>query len=301
MIRFDYADPATLAEATALLLVHGDEASLMAGGTDLLVEIKEQLRRVRLVVDLKRIPGLDRLAVDADGALRFGALVTSRCLETDARVRSRWPGLHQAVTELGSIQVRHRATVVGNICRASPSADTLPPLIADGAALHLHGPAGDREVAMEDFFTGPGRTVLRPGEIVLQVRVPALAPRAGRAYIKHGRRKAMELATVGVATSLVLDAAGRVADVRIALGAVAATPIRARTAEGALRGERPGEALFAHAGALAAQESRPISNVRASASYRREMVGVLTRRALQQALERALPGGLGTPLAKVNA
>jgi aerobic carbon-monoxide dehydrogenase medium subunit len=300
VIRFDYADPTTLAEASGLLLAHrndrGDAASLMAGGTDLLVEIKEQLRRPRLVVDLKRIPGLDTLAIDADGALRFGALVTSRRLETDARVRESWPGLHQAVIELGSIQVRHRATVVGNICRASPSADTLPPLIADGAALHLHGPAGDREVAIEDFFAGPGRTVLKPGEIVLQVRVPALPQRAGRAYLKHGRRKAMELATVGVATNLTLDAEGRVAEVRIALGAVAATPMRARTAERALQGERPTEALLAQVGELAMQQSRPISNVRASASYRREMVGVLTRRALQQSIDRAL----GTPLAKVS-
>lgn len=288
MIRFDYADPTTLAEASALLLAHGDEASLMAGGTDLLVEIKEQLRRPRLVVDLKRIAGLDHLGVDADGALRFGALATSRRLETDARVRARWPGLHQAVVELGSIQVRERATVVGNICRASPSADTLPPLIADGAALHLHGPQGEREIAMEDFFTGPGRTRLLPGEIVLQVRVPPLPPRSGRAYIKHGRRKAMELATVGVAVSMTLDAAGRVADARIALGAVAATPMRALAAEAALRGERPSEAAFARAGELAMDASRPISNVRASAAYRREMVGVLTRRALGMALARAM-------------
>lgn len=288
MIRFDYADPCTLADARALLLAHGEAASLMAGGTDLLVEIKEQLRVPRLVVDLKRIAGLDTLQVDADGALRFGALVTARRLETDERVRARWPGLHQAVTELGSIQVRHRATVVGNICRASPSADTLPPLVADGAVLHVHGAGGDRPVAMEDFFTGPGRTVLKPGEIVLQLRVPALAPRSGRAYIKHGRRKAMELATVGVATSLTLDASGCVAQARIALGAVAPTPIRARRAEAALIGERPGDALWARAGEIAMDESRPIGNVRASAAYRREMVGVLTRRALQRACGMAL-------------
>ena len=287
MIRFDYADPTTLAEASALLLAHGDEACLMAGGTDLLVEIKEQVRRPRVVVDLKRIAGLDHLGIDADGALRFGALVTSRRIECDERVREQWPGLHQAVVELGSIQVRHRATVVGNICCASPSADTLPPLIADGATLHLHGTAGDREVAMEDFFTGPGRTVLRAGEIVLQVRVPPPTPGSGGAYIKHGRRKAMELATVGVAVSLALDEAGRVAQARIALGAVAATAMRARGAEAALRGEPPGDALFAHAGELAMAESRPISNVRASAAYRREMVGVLTRRALAMAFARA--------------
>lgn len=296
-MSFDYAAPQALDEASALLLAHGDLASLMAGGTDLLVEIKEQLRRPRLVVDLKRIVGLDQLTVDADGALRFGALVTARRIETDARVYRLWPGLHQSVVELGSIQVRHRATVVGNICRASPSADTLPPLVADGAALHLHGPEGEREVAMEDFFCGPGRTVLKPGEIVLQVRVPAPASRSGRAYIKHGRRKAMELATVGVACALALDDEGRISEARIALGAVAATPLRARAAEELLRAERPRDALFARAGELAMAVSRPISNVRASAAYRRDMVGVLTRRALALAWERAR----GTPLAGGSA
>jgi carbon-monoxide dehydrogenase medium subunit len=287
MFRFDYADPRTLAEASALLLAHGEAASLMAGGTDLLVEIKEQLRRPQWVVDLKRIAGLDHLVIDADGALRFGALVTARQLETDPRVRAGWPGLHQALVELGSIQVRHRATVAGNICRASPSADTLPPLIADGAALHLHGPAGDREVAMEDFFTGPGRTGVKPGEIVLQVRAPALPRRGGRAYIKHGRRKAMELATVGVAASVALDDAGHITQARIALGAVAPTPMRAHRAEARLIGERPTEALLAHAAQAAMAECRPIDNVRASATYRREMVGVLTCRALGQAVARA--------------
>jgi carbon-monoxide dehydrogenase medium subunit len=288
MIRFDYAAPATLEQASALLLARPDATSLMAGGTDLLVEIKEQLRRVRLVVDLKRINGLDGLGIDADGALRFGALVTARRLETDARVRERWPGLHQAVTELGSIQVRQRATVVGNVCRASPSADTLPPLIADGAALHVWAPQGQREVAVEDFFTGPGRTVLRAGEVVLQVRVPAPAPRSGRVYIKHGRRLAMELATVGVAAVVRLDGAGRIEGARIALGAVAATPLRAREAEAALIGERPSAALWQHAAELAMRASRPIDNVRASAAYRREMVGVLTRRALERACGMAL-------------
>jgi carbon-monoxide dehydrogenase medium subunit len=269
------------------MLAHGADASLMAGGTDLLVEIKEQLRRVKLVIDLKRIAGLDALQVDADGALRFGALLSARRIERDAAVRERWPGLHQAVVDLGSIQVRQRATVVGNICRASPSADTLPPLIADEAALHLHGPQGSREVKMLEFFTGPGRTVLAPGEIVVQLRVPAPAPRSGRAYLKHGRRKAMELATVGVAAAVELDERGRIGAARIALGAVAATPIRAWRAEAALRGEAPTQASFARAAELAMAESRPIGNVRSSAAYRREMVNVLTRRALGMALARA--------------
>jgi CO/xanthine dehydrogenase FAD-binding subunit len=284
MMRFDYADPRTLHEARALLMQHGARACLMAGGTDLLVEIKEHIRQPALVVDLKRIAGLDRLDIAANGDLHFGALVTARQLETHALVQRCWPGLHQAVVELGSIQVRHRATVVGNICRASPSADTLPPLIADGARLRVQGAGGERDIALEDFFTGAGRTVLQAGDIVLGVVVPAPAARSGRAYIKHGRRKAMELATVGVAVALEWDEEGRCGLVRIALGAVAATPLRARSAEDSLRGQRISESALACAAERAMAEARPISNVRASAAYRREMVGVLTRRALAMAV-----------------
>ncbi len=296
MTPFDYADPATLQEARALLLQHGAQACLLAGGTDLLVEIKEHIRQPALVVDLKHIPGLDALHIDSHGDLHFGALVTARQLEVHADVLRHWPGLHQAVMELGSIQVRHRATVVGNICRASPSADTLPPLIADGARLRVQGADGVRDIAIEDFFTGAGRTVLQPGDIVLGVVVPALPPNCGRVYIKHGRRKAMELATVGVAVQLQLDGAGRCSDVRIALGAVAATPLRARQAEDSLRGQLINDETAARAGAAAMAEARPISNVRASAAYRREMVGVLTRRALASALARSPSSG--TVLAK---
>ena len=287
MNPFDYAAPDTLAQARGLLLQHGAQACLMAGGTDLLVEIKEHIRQPALLVDIKHIPGLDRLHIAANGDLHFGALVTARQLETHEDVLRLWPGLHQAVLELGSIQVRHRATVVGNICRASPSADTLPPLIADGARLLVQGAADVREIAMEDFFTGPGRTVLQPGDIVLGVVVPAPAARSGRVYIKHGRRKAMELATVGVAVAMELDEQGRCSQVRIALGAVAATPMRARQAEDSLRGQVISGASLARASERAMAEARPISNVRASAAYRREMVGVLTRRALQQAVAKA--------------
>jgi len=174
--------------------------------------------------------------------------------------------------------VRNRATIVGNVCRASPSADTLPPLIADGAQVTIHGGSGERRVGLEDFFTGPGKTVLKPDELVTEIRVPAPEPRTGKVYIKHGRRKAMELATVGVAVSLSEN------EIRIVLGAVAPTPIRARRAEALLRGKTLNDELIEKAAEAAASESRPISNVRASAEYRREMVGVLTRRALQQAL-----------------
>ena len=273
MRRFQYFEPKSLGEASSLLAAGGQ---VLAGGTDLLVEIKEHLRRADRVVNIKKIPGIGGLSYDARGGLRIGALVTAREVEIAPFVLEHYASLVQAARELGSIQVRNRATIVGNICRASPSADTLPPLIADGAIIKLQGSSGARELPLEEFFTGPGKTVLRPDELVTELVVPAPPPRTGKVYIKHGRRKAMELATVGVAVTLTRDAS-----VRIVLGAVAPTPIRARAAEEILK--KDPKALD-QAAAAAMAEARPISNVRASAEYRREMVRVLTRRAIEQAL-----------------
>jgi carbon-monoxide dehydrogenase medium subunit len=262
MKRFAYHEPATLAEASALLAAG---AQALAGGTDLLVELREDLRRAKDVVNIKKIPGMDALAYDERKGLRIGALVTAREVETSAFVVQSYASLYQACRELGSIQVRNRATVVGNICRASPSADTIPPLVADGARVEI---SGARSLLLEEFFAGPGKTVLKPGELVTAIVVPAPPPGTKKVYLKHGRRKAMELATVGVAVTRTPDG------VRIALGAVAPTVIRARAAE----------RLFPDieaAARAAMDEARPISNVRASADYRREMVRVLTRRALE--------------------
>jgi len=268
--RFDYFEPRTLDEAVALLAQPNAQA--LAGGTDLLVELKEHLRHAEHVVNIKKVAGLTGLTHDSAG-LRIGALATARDVELSPVVKERYRGLLQSVRELGSIQVRYRATIIGNICRASPSADTIPPLIADGATVHIHGAGGGRSLLLEDFFVGPGKTVLKPGDVVMEIRVPPPAPHTRKVYIKHGRRKAMELATVGVAVTHVPGG-----ETRIVLGAVAPTPIRARQAE----------KVFAETGDIgrtaqaAAEESRPITNVRATAEYRREMVGVLTRRALEQ-------------------
>jgi carbon-monoxide dehydrogenase medium subunit len=281
MKRFEYFEPLTLAEASSLLARYGGRAQPLAGGTDLLVELREQLRRADCVVNIKKIPGIGALSFDPQAGLRIGALVTARALEVSAVIREKYPSLLQAVRELGSIQVRNRATIVGNVCRASPSADTLPPLIADGAMVSIHGGQGKRSLLLEEFFTGPGKTVLKPDELLTEIVVPAPAPRSGKVYIKHGRRKAMELATVGVAVTLTEGS-----DVRIVLAAVAPTPIRAKKAEALLRGRKIDSALIERAAQAAVEESRPISNVRASAEYRREMVRVLTRRALTQAMDR---------------
>jgi aerobic carbon-monoxide dehydrogenase medium subunit len=286
MRRFEYHEPRTLEDAVALLGRYNGAASVLAGGTDLLVEIKEQLRRPDHVVNIKKIPGIDAFSFDERSGLRIGALVTARTLETSPLVLDQYPGLAQAARELGSIQIRNRATLVGNVCRASPSADTLPPLIADRAVTRIYGPRGARTVPLEQFFTGPGRTVLAADELLTEIIIPAPAPHTGKVYIKHGRRKAMELATVGVAVALTMQR-DMCKDISIVLGAVAPTPIRAASAEAALRGAKLDDERMRDAARAARAQARPISNVRASAEYRAEMVEVLTRRALEQARELA--------------
>ena len=288
MRPFEYHAPSTLTEAVALLGRLAGVVSLLAGGTDLLVEVKGRGRCPDHLVDIKRIPDLAGLSWDPAAGLRIGALTTVRTVETSPFVAAHYAGLAAAARSLGSIQIRNRATVAGNICRASPSADTPPPLIADGAAVRIIGPLGERVVPLEEFFTGPGRSVLARDEILVEIAVPPPAPRTGKVYLKHGRRLAMELATVGVAVALTLAPDGETQEVRVVLGAVASTPIRARAAEALLRGRVVDASLIAEAAEAAEAEARPISDVRSSADYRREMVRVLTARALRQALQAAM-------------
>ena len=286
MKAFDYHEPATLDEAIALLRRFEGQASMLAGGTDLLVQIREHVRQPAQVINIKKILGLDELDYDPQQGLRIGALTTTRAVETSALVREKYAGLAQAVTHFASIQVRYRATVVGNVCRASPSADTLPPLIADGASIEVRGAGGTRTLALEDFFVGPGRTRLGADEIAVRLHVPPPLPHTGKVYLKHGRRVEMELATVGVAVALTRDG-DRCRDLRIVLAAVAPTPLRVPGAEALLRGQAPDAALLEAVAQRATEEARPIGDVRGSADYRRRMVGVLTRRAIEQAWKEA--------------
>jgi len=283
MKRFEYCEPSTVDEAVLLLSRFGSKGNIFAGGTDLLVEMREHIRRPDHVINIKKVRGLDQLAFDERAGLRCGALVTMRTIETSPVVREHYRSLASAAQELGSVQVRNRATLGGNVCRASPSADTLPPLIADQASAVLQGPEGTRLVALEDFFTGPGRTVLGGNEVLTEFRIPAPPPGTAKVYIKHGRRKAMELATVGVAVTVTI-ADGTFRHVRIVLGAVAPTPIRTHRAEGLLLGRAASRDLIDAAAAAAMDDARPITDVRASADYRRAMVGVLTKRALLDAI-----------------
>lgn len=282
MRPFAYFQPRSLEEALALQAGRGGGSLWLAGGTDLLVQMKAGLRAPEQVVDLKRIPGLDDLAFSAGEGLRLGALVTVRQVERSPVAARHYAGLARACTDFASIQVRNRATVAGGVCRASPSSDLLPPLLADGAALRIHGPAGSREAPLEGFCTGPGTTRLGPDEILTHILVPPPPPGTRKVYLKLGRREQMELATVGVAVSLSVDG-GRCTRLALVLGAVAPTPLPVPAAEALLLGREPGPELFRDCARAAAEACRPISDVRASAGYRRRMVEVLTRRALELA------------------
>jgi carbon-monoxide dehydrogenase medium subunit len=292
-MRFQYLQPLTLQEATSLLAKYDGEAKVIAGGTDLINMIRTKVIRPRYVVDIGRIPGLEHVRYDADGALLIGALATIRTLETSHDIKHRHPVIAQAAGQLGAIAIRNVGTIGGNLCHASPAADTAPSLLVLGATVKIVGPAGERTVALEDFFTGPGRTVLQRGEILAELRVPPMPSLSTAVYLKHAIRGAADLAIVGVAVLATMDR-GVWRHVQIALGAVAPTPIRARNAETALEGKEINEALIEQAGHAAAAESRPINDVRASADYRNAMVKVFTRWAIERVIGKRNDAGHGT-------
>jgi len=277
MQAFDYRAPTDLDEALQLLATEG--ARPLAGGTDLLVQMKERKVRPSLLVDVKRVPELNRLEL-RDGELHIGAAVPLTRVCEELRSRSLFPALLQACEAIGSLQVRNRGTLGGNICNAAPSADTAPPLLCYEARAVIAGRSGEKEVKLSEFFTGPGSTVLSPGELLVRVVVPLPPPGSRSIYLRFTIREEMDIALVGAAALVVPGPGGEWAAVRIALGAVAPTPIRAEAAESLLSGKAPTAELIEQAATAAAAASRPITDHRASAEYRRELVKVLTRRCL---------------------
>lgn len=254
----------------------------MAGGTDLLVQLKEGRRSVGVVVDVKGIPELTRLEADAQG-VHIGAAVPCFDIAQSPLVAEAYPALAYACGLVGSVQIQNRASVGGNICNAAPSADTAPPLIVYGAQAVIAGPGGRRQVPLEEFFTGPGSTVLGPGELLVELLLPPPPPRSAASYMRFTPREEMDIAVVGVASLVALEPNSPVVKTaRIALGAVAPTPLRAREAESLLEGAPLDEGRIRQAARQAVQSARPISDVRASADYRRTLVEVLTRRTLAQ-------------------
>jgi carbon-monoxide dehydrogenase medium subunit len=276
--------PASVQEASRLLRENGPGGHFLAGGTDLIIAMKEKGLVPRYIVDLKRIPGLAGIRENGDGSIALGALTTMREIETSPLIKQTYPFLAQSAAEVGSIQIRNRATVGGNMANATPSADVAPGLIALSAAAKIASASGERVVALEDFFRGPGQTVMRNDEILTEITIPKTAPQLVGEYIKFSPREMMDLAYVGVAVAYELDKKDkRSTGVRIVLGAVAPMLIRAKRAEAMLEGQALNEALAQRAAAIAAEESKPISDVRSTADYRRAMVGAMTKRALLNA------------------
>ena len=287
--EFAYFAPATLDEALDLLAEHGREARVLAGGTDLLLRLKAGQWQPRCVVNIKRIPGLDEISFDPAGGLRLGTLTTAADLARSEIVRTHYAALAQGAGLMASVQIRNLATVGGNLCNAAPSADLAPPLIALGASALIVGPGGQRHMPLDEFFIGPGQTALEPGELLTAVIAPPPAPGSAAVYLKNSPRQAMDIAVVGVAVAMTLSRKLRPAvkceDARIVLGAVAPTPLRARQAEALLQGQEISPERIEEAAHAAAQEARPIDDVRASAWYRQWMVEVLTRRGLTQLVD----------------
>src|SRR5690242_18976013 len=279
MSRFDYHQPESLADAVGLAARFGAEASFLAGGTDLIVQIQRGRIGPRHVIGLHRVPGLTGIAVD--GRVTIGARVTHRTLEHCAELGGALRCLIEGAEVIGGHQVRNVATVGGNLANASPAADLVPCLLALDGMVRLVGPGGERELPIERFLLRPNRTARRPDELLTLVSLPALPAHSSSAFLKAGRRRAMEISVVCVAARLTLDASReRCLEARIALGAVAPTTIRAREAERALEGRPVGGEAFERAAAAAQEACRPIDDVRASAAFRRHLVGVLVRRAL---------------------
>jgi aerobic carbon-monoxide dehydrogenase medium subunit len=282
----NYEAPETLSEAVALLRTHGERARPLVGGTDLIIQLRNAVRRPDHIVDVKKIKELRELTVDPKAGLRLGAAV--RCIEIfeNAAMRRIYPGLTEAAHLIGSLQIQNRASVGGNLCNGSPAADTTPALIAIGARARIVGANGEREVPVEDFVLAPGRTVLGPGELLVQLLAPAPAPHTADAYLRFIPRNEMDIAVVGVGASVTLDG-DKVKAARISLGAVAATPLLAAKAAESLIGKKLDEAALSAAARLASEASSPIDDMRGTAEFRRHVTGVLTRRALTIAAERA--------------
>ena len=280
-----YESPVDVDAAVALLAAE-EGARVLSGGTDLLVQMRLGAGAPPVFVDVKRIPRLRATSLDASG-LRIGAAVPAAEIYENESIRSLWPGLAEATDLIGSTQIQGRATWSGNLCNASPAADSVPALIACRARAVVAGPDGERTIAVEDFTTGPGQTVLARGEFVVEFEVPAPAPHASDAYLRLIPRTEMDIAVVGVGAQLALDDGGVVEEARIALGAVAPTALLVEEAARALVGSRLDDDALDAAAAAATAAANPIDDKRGTVAYRKKVAGVLTKRAAKIAYGRA--------------
>jgi len=285
MPNFDYEAPTSLDEALELLAQPG-EVRPLAGGTDIIDQLKQNRRNVDLMIDTKRIPEL--LVLDSNGSgLRIGSAVSCTEVSKFTSGSRRFTALSDSVELIGSVHIQNRATIGGNVCNAAPSADTIPALLIHDAVAQTVSATGEREIPLIDFFAGPGQTVLQKGEILKELVLPVPSQKTTSAYLRFIPRNEMDIAVAGVGSLIELDASsGQITKARIALASVAPTPVRAYAAEESLLGSPPNDAAIDRAAVLAVEAAVPITDVRGSADYRKELVKVLTRRTLNICRER---------------
>lgn len=289
MGSYAYVAPTSVAQAVAVLNDHagaGTRAQVLAGGTDLLVQIRTTDREPRTFVDVKFLPEVNRLELDAEATF-IGAAIPSAVLNENAELCARFPGLLEAADLIGSTQIQGRASMGGNLCNASPAGDSIPAMIANGAICVIAGPGGERELAVEEFVTGVGENALERGELLLGIRVPNQGPRTGDAYLRFIPRTEMDIAVAGCGVRLTLSEAGICTSARVAIGAVAPTALLVPGAAEALVGTAVDDASLAAAGAACVVASSPITDKRGTAAYRQKIVAVLCRRAGAIARDRA--------------
>ena len=286
MKDFEYTVPATLREAVKLL--SHDNARALAGGTDLIVQMRIRRLQPERVVDVKNLPELNELRVSPRSGLRIGAAVPCHRIYEDPEIAERYPGIVDAAAIIGGIQIQGRASFGGNLCNASPSADTIPLLIAYGARAEIAGPDGRRKVFVKDFCTAPGQSVLQPGELLVAIQIPHNRKSSGAHYLRFIPRNEMDIAVAGSGVSVTLEEDRlHVKSARIALAAVGPTPILANEAGNLLVGKEANEESFEAAAEAAKAAVSPISDMRGTVKQRIHLVGVLTKRALRQAVARA--------------
>ncbi len=282
----DYEAPSSVREAVALLESAGDRARPLAGGTDLLVQVRARAYDLDSIVDIKNIPELNELSYDPDNGLTIGAAVPCYRVYGNATVRSVYPGIVDAASIIGGTQIQGRASLGGNLCNAAPSADTVPAMIAYNGVANIAGPNGSREVALEDFCTFVRQTVLEPGEILVSLRFPSPPENSGANYIRFIPRNEMDIAVAGAGVSVTLDN-GDIAAARVTLASVAPTPLFVEEAGPAIVGKPATEETVRIASGIARDAAKPITDMRGTIEYRKHLCEVLTRRALMTAIERA--------------
>lgn len=288
MQDFEYKAAASIDEAVMLLKQYGETACVLSGGTDLLVQLREGRKRADLVIDIKRIPEVNQVVFDPQKGLLIGASVPCLKLCGDPALLRNYPGLVDAFSLIGGTQIQGRASIGGNLCNASPAADSIPALIVHRALAVIAGPDGRRELPVEEFCTGPGQTALQRGEMLYAIRIQPPASRSGAAYLRFIPRNEMDIAVAGAGASVVLDETKtHFVSARVALGAVAPTPLLVKEAGDFLAGQAISPGAVAEAARLAAAAARPITDMRGTAEQRRHLAQVLSRRALYIAIERA--------------